>query len=571
MSQYMYHGPLFVTGHDSNHLQMRVFPKLGEGDDTVLTAEGVEYDERGLQDIVGSAPEFLLSNADSQSYRFTYADLIQIIRTEFTSAGYVYTVPQSYFTDTRRQEHGVASLEVPSVPIMVGTVPLLPPPSPEPNSPRSLLEANDDVDLGALESDLYAEWHSGVWRFHPTPFRLHPPFELTHRALTDRRWSCVVCCDDGPSMKSSFLEPDPAVPLRARHLAAVGLGVNDVLPGDVVLSSECGHVMCVACMRRLMSSPGVISVFNTHPACPAMGDDCQGVIHLLDLQWVLSLREFREVEEKYFTHMYEEALHFPCPEERWGVECGHPVPVPCDDPPPFVNCLHCYTRLCCTCHLPSDGEECEECNIAVNGVSPFATNQFIRIVINGSVNVFTNGELPPDVVVLHIDRILYGNREGKDVAVPAVPAVPADYLHEICPDCGVALERTVMCNALAHCGWEICNWCGEAFRGEIPSRHWTETVRGKGCPRYDQNVIVSRDAPLFLCVEGECHDEQSACCEASHAAGRRQYTDLRKTWHLYFLLRSLLAPLRNSVLDHYHTNTYARSLFPPTSLVSTWK
>jgi hypothetical protein len=90
-----------------------------------------------------------------------------------------------------------------------------------------------------------------------------------------------------------------------------------------------------------------------------------------------------------------------------------------------------------------------------------------------------------------------------------------------CPTCGMALEKTLNCNSLHHCGdWNVCWLCGEPFPGNDIS-HWSRY----GCWQTDR-VTRANEACTDACtLDGTttCLDPKHACARARYEARRRQF------------------------------------------------
>lgn len=95
-----------------------------------------------------------------------------------------------------------------------------------------------------------------------------------------------------------------------------------------------------------------------------------------------------------------------------------------------------------------------------------------------------------------------------------------------CPECDYLLSKSIMCNALSHCGWEICFVCGQYERPALPLNHWER------CPRYNHDDYWKTQAPHYQCRENRCYSETQDCYEPTHALGRQQMNLARQQFQL---------------------------------------
>jgi len=107
-----------------------------------------------------------------------------------------------------------------------------------------------------------------------------------------------------------------------------------------------------------------------------------------------------------------------------------------------------------------------------------------------------------------------------------------------CKECGYLMHKIVECNAMSHCGVEVCNICGYTDI-DIPPSHWYSQENLGGCPRYDFEQIVQQECPDFVCREDKCFDESSACVNVDHKCGTLQFAHYRRMRQITYLLNSL--------------------------------
>lgn len=153
-----------------------------------------------------------------------------------------------------------------------------------------------------------------------------------------------------------------------------------------------------------------------------------------------------------------------------------------------------------------------------------------------------------------------------------------------CKECDTVLCKTSECNALSHCGTEVCNICGYSDL-LIPPSHWKTSSRagdhhhndneqqqppvpgedalpsirynGDGgvagqiplpekCPRYDDDSFWVNQCG-FRCVEGDCYDNDRICTVPQHQAGIQRVTEARRQFQLRGLIRSLPVPMQTYI------------------------
>jgi len=116
----------------------------------------------------------------------------------------------------------------------------------------------------------------------------------------------------------------------------------------------------------------------------------------------------------------------------------------------------------------------------------------------------------------------------------------ADRLEVQCKECGVMLHKTSQCNALSHCGVEVCNVCG--FSDVVlPPDHW------KKCPRFDTDKFWHEQCG-FQCVEGKCYSDIKECQVAEHQDSIKSVTETRRKFHVKALWESLPQLVSDSVM-----------------------
>jgi len=145
----------------------------------------------------------------------------------------------------------------------------------------------------------------------------------------------------------------------------------------------------------------------------------------------------------------------------------------------------------------------------------------------------------------------------RDQIVDAATANDDDFssVAVTCPVCTQHLTKTMACNAMAHCGVEICNVCGlftfcsstassgssvspsslqahpyhllypttTTHKSTLPLSHWDE--RGLcGCPRWDTDVFWARRCHVRMrCDAMTCGDNgETECTDVSHMESKRQ-------------------------------------------------
>jgi hypothetical protein len=113
----------------------------------------------------------------------------------------------------------------------------------------------------------------------------------------------------------------------------------------------------------------------------------------------------------------------------------------------------------------------------------------------------------------------------------------------MCKECGVFLSKTSQCNALSHCGVEVCNICGYSDV-TIPPSHWnrrgdTTTTSTRRCPRYDDDPAWMAQCSGYQCQETVCFDHDRECTIPQHQPGIQATLEARRVAHLKCLLASL--------------------------------
>jgi len=111
-----------------------------------------------------------------------------------------------------------------------------------------------------------------------------------------------------------------------------------------------------------------------------------------------------------------------------------------------------------------------------------------------------------------------------------------------CPTCAHLLTKSIMCNALSHCGWEICFVCGTYERPALSPKHWQH------CPRYNHDQYWKTCTPAYQCREDVCYSETQECTLTEHALGKQQMLLARQTFQLQAVWQKLSSYQREHFL-----------------------
>lgn len=133
-----------------------------------------------------------------------------------------------------------------------------------------------------------------------------------------------------------------------------------------------------------------------------------------------------------------------------------------------------------------------------------------------------------------------------------VVAGSTDDFHHVtvtCPVCLQHLSKTIACNAMGHCGVEICNVCGHftkdslsssSGRSAIHSGHW-DPKGLRGCPRWDSDCFWKKRCHIDMrCTADNCRDDgEHECRDPVHMAAKRDMNATRLYNLLYHKFRWL--------------------------------
>jgi hypothetical protein len=169
--------------------------------------------------------------------------------------------------------------------------------------------------------------------------------------------------------------------------------------------------------------------------------------------------------------------------------------------------------------------------------------------------------IPTDHVARHEEELSEEDCHEQMKAMLLSACVDGGNVSVTCPVCTLPLQKSSACNALSHCGVEICNVCGRFTTGDpgtTSSRNYTTLQstghwdpKGKcGCPRWDSDDYWDIQCRAqFVCTYGYCHDETRACTLAQHAMGRSNMNAVRLFNMLYHRFRWLREHKREGAAD----------------------
>jgi len=136
------------------------------------------------------------------------------------------------------------------------------------------------------------------------------------------------------------------------------------------------------------------------------------------------------------------------------------------------------------------------------------------------------GHFPNQVLKRQVDLPTLQKQVNHILDSPDLPVV--------CKECGVALLKSVDCNAMRHCGVEVCYCCGRTAV-QLPPEHFQSENYPDHCPRYLDQFQVAE----FKCVAYVCHDSAKPCQDPAHQTGLSLVTDLRRQFHARALWQDL--------------------------------
>lgn len=120
-------------------------------------------------------------------------------------------------------------------------------------------------------------------------------------------------------------------------------------------------------------------------------------------------------------------------------------------------------------------------------------------------------------------------------------------MHVKCKECGIFLSKSVACNALSHCGAEICYVCGKTAT-QLSANHW-ET-----CPRFDTDARWNNIGRCnFKCESHKCYTEHKECTRVNHIQGIKNMHNIRRHAHIYNLYLSLNSTYKKQVDEYIRT------------------
>jgi hypothetical protein len=311
---------------------------------------------------------------------------------------------------------------------------------------------------------------------------------------------------------------------------------------------KCEHEFCLLCFSKLLEQRPFVLIPDplfqndtTHQlaviACPFPG--CKEHFCGSDVHNIFG--GYGETHRKYLTRVYDfyqtqefaSQLTHACERISHCPECKGTALTPSSNSKVFGKatgrCLNRKRKTCCDHELFClyCGKSCLEVDYCASCVEqhesemPEMINRFLLV---------KNKDLSLSMVQDHAKSIL----DAKD------------YISCTCSVCQTSLEKTSECNALEHCGSEICYVCGRrALPNEkLENSHWSR------CPRFFEIDMLKHELG-YQCVDSVCFDDGKKCSWKSHQKGIKNLFEYRKQRHAGAFFESLPLTLKSQMKNNF--------------------
>lgn len=350
------------------------------------------------------------------------------------------------------------------------------------------------------------------------------------------------CIHDCFCCAESFAEIEP--------LASIETGARH----NRLIQSPCGiddHAICIECLRRVILNFYSHPVTKSHPYVTCLFDDCGGTARmpLPHFRRILTDEEFVQLQEHVQKMRIPDVLTVEC------AHCDQNVTVECHERlqnrfPISMGCDRCFSTTCFHCMSPEAFCMC----LRISGDRPYGGffNRYVRPP-PGHGTLYRNYELDLRKCIPTLTMIFTGYDDGVDMVTP-------------CQKCGALVQKSILCNEMAHCGFKWCYLCG---RMTLPTETLLMDHFGRGideCPRYESREYwVSSGAVHYQCQEDDCYSDTQECTREDHQSGRVEKHKTRRRIWLQELMCSLPMRLRWLVMG-YLQDTYS----PTHPLIVEW-
>jgi len=306
--------------------------------------------------------------------------------------------------------------------------------------------------------------------------------------ISQRKTSCAICYNT-----EKYLITDTnmltIIPDQYRFYDVTPcLDENERLRDCYVILSPCGnteHVFCVECLRKMLlhSTESLLMQGKGHIRCP----------------FPFQSEPCKNTEGLYFVFGWETLSYILNPVE-------------------LVYFSQMYERF--NSHLRTKDVCTDNFNHVMWSHGKLSSIYFPSLLLQT--------ELCPLHVAYQMENIL--NDEEMNVK---------------CKECGVYIYKTSDCNALVHCGVQICYVCGYSDILLSPM-HW------EYCPRFDYHPWWNTTGKCkFLCKQDQCYSDNKICTIKSHQTGIKNMREYRRKAHLKALWQSLPQAIQHEVLNRH--------------------
>jgi len=306
----------------------------------------------------------------------------------------------------------------------------------------------------------------------------------------------------------------------------------DVIDGQ---TKSLGHIQCSSCSSLICETciPLLIKHGKLHDTTFRITCPCVECTNSFDDQTLLQFNIEKEIWDQYQSRITDFSLLTES-RNQYSIPCqgcnsilvrdaitGSNTSTPtlfC----PNSQCTRYKEHVCYTCQMRCvDANCCAVCMESRECENPEYLNRYY--IDPNTKKMCKNKDITLDMALAYIQYI-----KESDKILPH------------CTLCNVAIEKSVDCNAISHCGCEICYVCG---RREIPeatkkdqvgleSSHWVR------CPRFFECDQVKHELG-YVCKQGKCFSEHEPCMEKSHQKGIKDLEQFRKERHLGAFVESL--------------------------------